>query len=223
MLTSCSTQKTNCIGLWEVEKVSVGNRSMTPVAKWFRINADSTYQTGNGWLQNGNGTWNYDKTTNKFLASDTFDLEDNYGGFAMSFKEGKMTWERVEEGDSVKVTLVAVQRLPMSPADYLKGAWELVEVSLSDQDIETEREHIAGSSKLLFRWDRVYVGLAGTKRFRGYWHMHGHKPEVTLLPLNEEQVKERWRIEVNGSKLTMFGISASNKDVLKKYIRTNKF
>lgn len=52
--------KAQATGLWEVTKVIVGQEEMTPVAKWTQINKDGTFETGNGWLQNGNGTWTFD-------------------------------------------------------------------------------------------------------------------------------------------------------------------
>ena len=83
-------QKERIIGLWEVEKVAVGDENMTPVAKWFKINADGTYQAGNGWLQNGNGNWNYDTQKNLYTATDPLDVADKFGGFTVLFDGAKM-------------------------------------------------------------------------------------------------------------------------------------
>jgi hypothetical protein len=196
---------------------------MTPVAKWFRINADGTYQAGNGWLQNGNGTWNYDKQNNLYTAKDPLDIADKNGGFTVSFDGEKMQWEREEEGMTVKVTLLPVENLPMSPADYLKGIWDLVEITENEasilDDFDQDNKH-----KLFIRWDRVYINFSPEgKKLTGYWHIHGHKPEITLLPHQEDASPESWRVDVNEKELVMTGISESNRTIQRKYVRRNAF
>ena len=218
-----NAQKEKMTGLWEVEKVTVGKEIMTPVAKWFRINADGTYQAGNGWLQNGSGHWNYDAKNNLYTAADPLGMTDEYGGFTVSFDETKMLWQREEEGMQVTVTLKPIEKLPMSPADYLKGVWELVEitdngVSILD-DFDEENQH-----KLFIRWDRIYINFSPEgEKLTGYWHIHGHKPEITLLPHQENGTVESWRVEVNENELIMTGISESNRDIQRKYVRRNTF
>jgi hypothetical protein len=211
------------IGLWEVEQVQVGKASMTPVAKWFRINADSTYQAGNGWLQSASGTWQFDRENNLYTALDTLDVADKFGGFTVSFDGTKMLWEREEEGSPVKVILRPVEKLPMSPADYLEGIWDLVEITDDEQsiidDFDQENRH-----KLQIRWDRIYIHISPEgERLTGYWHIHGHKSEVTLLPHQESAAPESWRVEVNEKELLMKGISDSNRTVQRKYVRRNTF
>ena len=56
------------VGLWEVVEVSVGNKKMTPIAKWMRINKDNTYESGNGWTQNSIGTWTFDEKKKEYSA-----------------------------------------------------------------------------------------------------------------------------------------------------------
>lgn len=216
-------QKENIIGFWEVEKVAVGKKSMTPVAKWFKINPDGTYQAGNGWLQNGQGNWNYDTKNNIYSATDSLDIADEFDGFKVSFENGKMFWEREEEGMPVKVNLVPIEKLPMSPADYLKGLWDLVEITENEQsildDFDREDKH-----KLFIRWDRIYINFGPEgEKITGYWHIHGHKPEITFLPHQEAEKPESWRIEVNHKELTMSGISDSNRTIKRKYVRRNAF
>lgn len=224
MLVSFSTyaQPERMTGLWKVEKVTVGEENMTPVAKWFRINAEGTYQAGNGWLQNGNGFWNYDSSNNLYTASDPLDVADEFGGFTVSFDGQKMMWERAEEGMSVIVTLRPIEKLPMSPSDYLEGIWDLVEITENEtsilDDFDQENKH-----KLFIRWDRVYINFSSEgKRLTGYWHIHGHKPEITLLPHQEGKKPESWKIEVNEKELLMTGISDTNRKIQRKYVRQNK-
>ena len=63
------SQQESLIGLWEIQKVEVGEDNMTPVAKWTKINTDGTYQSGNGWLQNSQGQWNYDSKNKMYSAT----------------------------------------------------------------------------------------------------------------------------------------------------------
>ncbi|WP_375585261.1 hypothetical protein [Cyclobacterium xiamenense] len=216
-------QRERMLGLWSVEKVTVGEENMTPVAKWTRINADGTYQVGNGWLQNGSGRWKYDAENNRYSATDPLALADEFGGFSVSFHGTNMRWQRAEEGMQVEVSLVPIEELPRSPADYLKGIWELVEITENETsilgDFDPENTH-----KLFIRWDRIYLNFTPEgNRWTGYWHIHGHKPEVTLLPHQENGTVESWRVTVNEKELRMTGISDSNQTIKRHYVRRNTF
>lgn len=213
-LTPCTGQDEKFIGLWEIQKVVVGSEQMTPVAKWTRINQNGTYESGNGWLQNSSGTWSYDRNSYTFTATASLDIADEYGGFTISYDGNNMHWTRNEEGMEVKVTLSPITELPMSPADYLEGLWEL-ETSSTD-DLSNE--------KIMIRWDRIYVQFnSENRRSTGYWHIHGHKSEIILLPHNQELNPQSWKIEVNAEQLKMIGISDSNRDQTKHYVRKNSF
>jgi hypothetical protein len=116
-----------------------------------------------------------------------------------------------------------IEELPMSPADYLEGIWGLVEISENGQsiinDFDKENQH-----KLFIRWDRIYINFSPEgKRVTGYWHIHGRKPEITLLPHQEGIEPESWKIEVDEQKLLMTGISDGNKTIERKYVRRNTF
>lgn len=217
------SQENSMIDLWQIKKVEVGEDNMTPVAKWTRINANGTYQSGNGWLQNSSGTWNYEKKTNTYSAVDQLDIRDEFGGFTVSFQNDLMIWEREEEGMSVKVILERIKELPMSPADYLEGMWKLSEISKNEEVISINS---AGEdkAKLFIRWDRIFLGFSpdGNKS-SGYWHIHGHKSEITLLPHQENGLAESWKIQVNEKELIMTGLSDSNKGVQRNYIRQYSF
>lgn len=227
MLVSLSfeaySQKQSIVGFWEVERVEMGKKNVTPVAKWTRINADGTFQSGNGWLQNAKGSWNYDVEKNTLSMVDSLDVFDEFGAFRIAFSNERMLWAREEEGMTVKVTLVPIDELPMSPADYLEGIWDLIEITENQtsilSDFDRENKH-----RLHIRWDRVYVNFSATgQRLRGYWHIHGHRPEITFLPHQETEIPERWKVEVNRETLTMTGLSDSNHSIQRKYQRKNSF
>ncbi len=65
-------------GIWEIRKVTVGDQTMTPVSKWTRINSDFIYQSGNGWLQNSEGNWTFDKSLNQFLPIEKNGIVDDF-------------------------------------------------------------------------------------------------------------------------------------------------
>ncbi len=227
LLILCATdlyaQKEKIVGFWGVQQVLVGEQVMTPVAKWFRINPDGTYEAGNGWLQNGEGTWSFNAETNIYTPVVALDIQDEYGGFNVSFADGKMYWEREEEGMQVQVSLIPIETLPMSPADYLEGVWQLV--SIDENGLSVQDDFDNGSAhKFFFRWDRIYIELSPeSSRKTGYWHINGHRPEITLLPHQEGGQPESWRIEVNEEDLIMTGISDTNRDIQKRYERRRNF
>lgn len=216
-------QRNKVIGFWTIETVSVGKQNMTPVAKWTKINADGSFQSGNGWLQNSKGSWNYDAQTNQFSALDSLGLKDEFGGFTVSFDKGKMYWERQEEGMPVKVTLKRIHNLPMAPADYLVGLWDLSGITKNNQsilkDFDANNKH-----RLFIRWDRMYINFSPEgKKSTGYWHINAHKPILTFLPHQEGAKPESWRIEVNKKELIMTGTSEKNKGIQRTYSRRNTF
>lgn len=225
LIISLSTyaQKEKFIGFWEIEKVEVGEENMTPVSKWTRINGDGTFQSGNGWLQNSSGTWKYDKKSNTYATIDSLDIFDEFGGFQVSFNEQKMFWERQEDGMNVKVTLSAITELPMSPADYLEGMWRLQDISDNGisiiDDFDKEHRH-----KLFIRWDRIYLNFNPEgKKMSGYWHIHGHKSVITLLPHQDDKTVESWKVKVDKRELIMTGSSDSNRTIVRRYVRENSF
>jgi hypothetical protein len=213
----------NLFGLWEMSKVEVGDQTMTPVAKWTQINPDGTYQTGNGWLQNGAGTWTYDKKNNAFEALDPNGIKDEFGPFTVSFLGKNMQWQRMEEGMKVIVTLKPIEQLPKATADRLKGLWDLCQAEKDGQPIlatidPEEKQY------LFIRWDRIYEERdAEGQESTGYWHIHGHKPELTLLSHNKEKEAESWKVAFEEGMLVLSGISDSNKGLEYRYKRLNSF
>jgi len=193
-------------GLWEVSKVTVGQEIMTPVAKWFWINKDQSYSSGNGWLQNDVGSWNLDD--GYFSTKSTYQPRDSFGQFKIQLTDTTMTWEREEEGEQVVVYIRRSHGIPVAPADLLTGLWK------------PEKD---GKESLFIPWDRIYVtrDLEGNK-LTCYWHINGHRPEVTFLP-HDKGAHEQWKVEVDTKKLTMIGLSDSNMNQIKTFFRATRF
>lgn len=211
-------------GLWMIENVRMGDRDMTPIAKWTRIKPDGSYESGNGWLKNSEGFWKYDKTASTFLAKETNGLTDPNGAFKVSLQGGKMTWERTEEGQKVRVTLSRINKVPKSPADKIQGLWDLEQVKEKNEDI-TQNNDPNNKHYIFIRWDRFYVERNEEgKQETGYWHMNAHKPEITFISHNEEQKSTSWAVEYfSDKKISMTGLSDSNKGQLLIYRRLDSF
>lgn len=217
------SQKDSLIGFWEIEKVAVGSKNMTPVAKWTKINSDGTFQSGNGWLQNAKGKWNYNASDKTYSATDPLDVYDEYGGFSVLFAQKKMYWERIEDGMKIKVTLRPIEELPAAPADYLEGIWDLVEITENDKSVLSTFDP-QNNHKLFIRWDRIYINFSSnSSKSTGYWHIHGHKSEITFLPHQQGKKSESWKIDINEKELIMNGISENNRTIQRKYVRKNTF
>ncbi|MDW7694107.1 hypothetical protein R9C00_05075 [Flammeovirgaceae bacterium SG7u.111] len=223
-LISCAySQQSNVVGFWEIEKVMVGEEVMTPVAKWTKINADGTYQSGNGWLQNSTGTWTFDKNNNLFSPEEKNGIKEGFGAFTVSLDGKKMKWEREEEGMKVVVSLIPIEKKPMSTADKIHGLWDLTSAAKGGENITSEYD--ANDKCYLFiRWDRLYRERTPEgERATGYWHINGHKPEVTFLSHQERKAPKTWRVEVEDTQLIMTGISDSNMDLKLTFERINEF
>lgn len=216
-------QQNQMTGLWGVEKVTAGDREMTPIAKWFRINEDGTYQSGNGWLQNAEGTWEYDEQNQTYSPTTKNGLIDEFGAFSVHFKEEKMMWQREEEGMDVTVILSRLDELPKAPADLVQGLWDLEQILENGDDI-TENFDSDNRYYLFIRWDRIYVQRAADgERSTGYWHMNGHRTEMTLMSHQESKQPETWNVEANDSKLVLTGLSDLNQNIEMSFRRLQKF
>jgi hypothetical protein len=208
-------------GFWEVEQVKAAGKVVTPVAKWFKINPDGTFQSGNGWLQNAEGTWTFDKTHNTFLATERNGLVDKYGAFKVTLNSSQMSWERKEDGDQLVVRLKRIEELPKSPADRLVGVWDLKEMTREGKS-EKSTFDPQDNYYIFIRWDRIYVERAedGGKSY-GYWHINGHRPELTMISMKDEKSREAWAVEVDDKTLKLIGISETNKGCQMGFGRIN--
>ena len=210
-------------GLWEIKEVMVGTHNLTPVAKWTRINENHTFQSGNGWLQNSEGTWTFEEDRNLYSAVDPLGIKDEFGPFSVTFRENSMIWEREEEGQKVVVSLEKTNEIPMSTADLLQGLWELRLVSENGKNI-TGSFDPSDKFYLFIRWDRIYVERnAEGERSTGYWHINGHRPELTFLSHREGTIPETWTVKVSETKLILTGISDSNSELEMELMRIHQF
>lgn len=169
------------VGFWGVESVTVGERIVTPVAKWFVFEADHTYRSGNGWTQNDVGTWTYDKESNHLKPITKLGDADEYGAFRVRVSGANMIWEREEDGMPVVVTLSSIDEMPMSPGDKIQGNWDLVLATRGGVDVTKECD-VECIHRIDVRRGKTYrfVSADSTESF-GYWHMDAHAPEFHLI------------------------------------------
>ena len=135
LFTAVTSVAQTVTGFWGVDEVTVGDRVVTPVAKWFRYEKDFTYRSGNGWTQNDVGSWTFNERTQEFLPMSKRGAPDEFGAFKVSFTSNGMLWEREEEGMPVVVRLSRIEEMPMSPADRISGRWDLLRIEKNALDI----------------------------------------------------------------------------------------
>jgi hypothetical protein len=170
-------------GLWEVREVTAGEEVMTPVAKWFRLEADQQFHAGNGYLRNMTGTWTADTDQHTLLFTDQYGNPDPGGPFLYQLDGDQLRLQRVEEGMDITVHLLRTDQQPRAPWDQLVGEWIL------------QQEDGAAEAAIFLRWDRRYVG----RNFEpggafGVWHFHAHRPELRLLSDRGDDFDARWEV-----------------------------
>lgn len=179
MLLFCLSANAQITGLWEVKEVTVGDEAMTPVAKWFQFNEDKTSQSGNGLSQNNAGTYIVTPDNSVLIFTDQYGKTDEFGAFQVSLNNDGMVWDRVEEGQAVKVKLQKVDKKPVGLWDQAIGKWKLVESTIHDK---------VGNQQIVMQWDREYSTSSGLfpENTSGIWHIATHQPHLKLLSFNED-------------------------------------
>ncbi|MEQ6122822.1 hypothetical protein AAON49_01310 [Pseudotenacibaculum sp. MALMAid0570] len=201
-LLSCEKEDLkNINGLWLVEKVEVGENTMTPVARWTRFNKDGTQTSGNGWLQHSVGSW---FLKDKLLTvKNTNGINDEYEPFSIEIEKDKMIWTREEEGQEVSVFLKRIDEIPASEGNKLIGLWKLTKVLEDGNDI-TVVANPDGKSMLHLRWGNVYVQHNMPKgRQYGIYKIHDHKPEIQLVNYGESSRFSFWNFSIDDQKLKL--------------------
>ena len=201
-LLSCEKEDLkNINGLWLVEKVEVGENTMTPVARWTRFNKDGTQTSGNGWLQHSVGNW---FLKDKLLTvKNTNGINDEYEPFSIEIEKDKMIWTREEEGQEVSVFLKRIDEIPASEGNKLIGLWKLTKVLEDGNDI-TVVANPDGKSMLHLRWGNVYVQHNMPKgRQYGIYKIHDHKPEIQLVNYGESSRFSFWNFSIDDQKLKL--------------------
>ena len=216
LMVSC-VKKPGMEGLWLVSKVKIGEEEMTPNARWMRFHADSTQESGNGWFQHSRGSWTLDGN-NQLTVNNTNGLKDNNEPFSVVLSGNKMVWTRMEEGQPVEVTLERTDELPTTTADELLGLWMLEEAQGKGNYFSPSSENKA---YLFFRWDKRFVIGSENGKIHGVYNVHGHKPEVELIPYGEIE-RNFWKVEFEENSITL-NLLNSDSIVSRKFKRIYEF
>jgi hypothetical protein len=219
MLTSCKTSSVE--GLWIVKSVQVGDEIMTPNARWTRLNKDNTQESGNGWFQHSYGTWTLDQEAMTLNIKNTNGIDDPNGPFSVSVSSNEMTWERVEDGQNIKVTLERSSKFPETHGDKLLGLWELEKAIGKGKYFEASNE-TESLDYIFFRWDKRFVIESKKRRINGVYNVHGHKPEVELIPYGENLNRDFWTIDFEENQITLKLLNSDEK-VTRKFKRIHQF
>ena len=208
------------VGLWAVTEVTVGTNTLTPTAKWFNFLADGTLTSGNGWLQNYSGSFNYDEDTQELQASQG--VVDEYGAFKVNIEDKSMTWQRNEDGQPVKVTLIKADKKPLAPWDLLVGRWSIEKAEgLSPETSVVKSEYSMRPRAYLFRWDREYRKFdENNERVEaGIWHIGAHAPVITIIP-NDGKPSIKWEISFVDDQ--MIWIQKGDTETMKVYFKRSE-
>lgn len=203
-------------GLWVVQKVTVGGKTMTPVARWSRFQKNGEVVSGNGWVQHTVGRWSYNPKEASLSISAENGIKDEAGPFKIiALTATKMQWQRLEEGELVIVKLEKADVLPQTPGDQIQGLWLL--------NPSQQRKEPATSPQpyVLIRPDRRFNFRGFPSDFTyGIWHMDGHKPLLTLVANGKE---EQWQVEVQPTTMTWTKQGAEGQQEVLHYTRTDTF
>lgn len=215
LLWSCQTQKTSSIeGLWLVEKVQVGEDSMTPIARWVKFSQDHTQTSGNGWLQHSSGTWSLEG--DQLEVVDTNGIKDTDGALTLTLNGDTMQWKRVEGDQNVTISLKKVDKIPQSEGNKLIGLWKLTQASDNGNDI-TAIVNPDHKAMMHLRWDNMYVqhNMPQGKVY-GIYRIHAHKPEIQLVNYGNPSQFSFWNFTLEGQKLKLISTDQKSEMIFER-------
>lgn len=206
-------------GLWEVVNVQVGNEKMTPVAKWTYIHEDGSYTSGNGWLQNSDGNWNYDEETSKIEMTPKTGFDDPDGPFnIMNMNEDSMIWTREEGGEEVIVSYNRISQLPKSLPDLAIGIWDIETAEKDGLDVMSEIDP-TGNRFVFLRFDHLVFDVVNENRTSGMWRIDAHRPVIDILYYDTSKSSDYWQITFDGEDTMQW----TKDDLIIKFSRLTSF
>jgi hypothetical protein len=209
-------------GLWLVTSVEVGSEVKTPVAKWFRLNNGKSLE-GNGWQQHTIGSYKWNKKTSELSFKSDNEPSEGFGAFTVSRTGNNMRWTRMEEGETVSVSLKAITELPQSTADQVKGLWDLASATRSGADVTSEVDP-EGRQYIFIRWDRMFVRRFGaSERVQGYWFVNAHYPALSFIGTKGDIIPETWTVSFEEGNMVLTGQSENVKGQVLTFSRLSEF
>ena len=209
---SVFSQNTSLAGYWTVTLVTVGENTMTPVAKWFHLSEDGALQGGNGGNINLMGTWQT-LDDGSLLFTTAAGEDDPAGSFAVKQSDNKMTLERMEEGQLVQVSLQTFDpsNWPTAPWDQITGLWEL------DDEASNIQTKAYGFRTAFFRWDNLVLfnwQQQDGSNWSALWRINAHRPTLELAPNEECPTRESWEISFKDDEMYWTREVEENKETL---------
>ena len=214
-------QATTIEGLWVVKSVVVGDEEMTPNARWTRFNSDHTQESGNGRFQHSYGTWELKAGSNELTIINSNGLDDINEPFLISLSQSEMIWERTEEGQHVNVILERSAQLPETYGDKILGLWALEKATGNGRYFK-ESDKKESSDYIFFRWDKRFRIESELGRVNGVYNVHGHKPEVELIPYGDQVKRDFWEILFEEDQITLTLLN-SDTLVTRRFRRIRNF
>ncbi|RNC86005.1 MAG: hypothetical protein ED557_04340 [Balneola sp.] len=194
LLLNVSLSNAQISGLWEATKVQVGTEEMTPVAKWSMFNEDGSFTTGNGWLQNGDGTWLFNEQTSKLSLTTITGFDNEFGAFTVDIVSDElMYWKRTEDGQEVTVTYERITEVPKDLRTNVVGLWQIELVLEGETDI-TKDYTKDGSWFYHIRWDNLVNVMTSEGRTSGMWRVDAHRPTLDILYYDEKKSLDYWAL-----------------------------
>lgn len=185
-------------GLWETTSVKVGDEIMTPIAKWSNLHQDGIFTSGNGWLQNSDGNWEYDEETHELTMTALTGFDDTFGAFKVEMiNDDEITWTRVENGETVIVTNKRILMKPKHPATLAVGLWVVKEATFGGQIKTTEFVETEFHAVFL-KWDNEVQEINGEVRRSGIWRVPGHKSVIDILYYDGSKPLQYWDLDFDG-------------------------
>ncbi len=219
-LVGCKEQPT-IEGLWVVKSVTVGDEEMTPNARWTRFNADGSQESGNGRFQHSYGTWSLDKETNGLTIVNTNGLDDPNAPFEVKLGKNEMTWQRTEEGQNVRVKLLRATKTPETYGDKVLGLWSLKSANGSDKYFDSAATQ-SDDASLFLRWDKRFVIQSENGRIHGVYNVHGHRPELELIPYGDQMDRSFWQIQFDENQIKLNRLN-TDTPVTRSFERIRRF
>lgn len=212
LFSHCKVEQ-RIVGLWLVEKVQIGGQTMTPQAKWTRLDPDQSQASGNGWSQHTVGYWQYDPPSKQLSIVNTNGVKDEFSGFTLEAIDGKkMTWSREEDGEPVQVFLRKTNKIPQAASDKLLGVWRP-----RTGDPAAARE---GAPYIFLRWDRVIVSRQkDEKRQYGTYRTHGHRNELQVIYYEEPLRREIWNYAFDAEENLILERMEDGEKIMMRYER----
>lgn len=220
LLVGCESTST-IEGLWFVKSVKVGEEEMTPNARWTRFNADLTQESGNGRFQHSYSTWMLHSESSELFIKNANGIDDLSDPFKVLMNQNEMIWERTEEGQNIKVLLERSSQLPETYGDKILGLWSLESV-IGDGNYFEPSDKNETKEYIFFKWDKRFIIESEKGRINGVYNVHGHKPEVELIPYGDQFKRDFWKILFDKNHITLELLN-SDEAVIRKFRRIHRF